>query len=83
MYILSNEAGRYYIGSTNDLGRRLHEHSRGDTQTTRQQKIDCLVFKQEFKTLIEARRVEGWLKKLKRKDYVEKIIKDGYIKKAI
>lgn len=39
-----------------------------------------LVFSQMFDTLEEARRIEIKLKHLKRKDYIEKIIKEGYIK---
>jgi predicted GIY-YIG superfamily endonuclease len=39
-----------------------------------------LVFYQEYKTLRDARRIERKLKELKRRDYIEKIIKDGYIK---
>ena len=39
-----------------------------------------LVFSQKFDTLLEARKVELKLKKLKRKDYIEKIIDDGFIK---
>jgi len=39
-----------------------------------------LVFTQEYNTLNEARSVERKLKKLKRGDYIEKIIKEGYIK---
>jgi len=39
-----------------------------------------IVLTQEYKTLECARKVERKLKKLKRKDYVEKMVKDGYIK---
>jgi len=39
-----------------------------------------LVLKKEYETLGEARKIERKIKKLKRKDYVEKIIKDGDIK---
>jgi len=39
-----------------------------------------LVFFQKFPNLKEARRIESKIKKLKRKDYIEKIIKEGYIK---
>jgi predicted GIY-YIG superfamily endonuclease len=35
---------------------------------------------QEYPTIEEARKIERKLKKLKRKDYISKIIKDGYIK---
>ena len=53
VYILKSEIGSLYIGSTNDLKRRLKQHETGHTQTTR-----------------------NW----KRKDYIEKIVRDGYIK---
>ena len=39
-----------------------------------------VVLKQEYKTLLEARSVERKIKNLKRRDYIEKMIKDGYIK---
>jgi len=39
-----------------------------------------LVFKQEFGSLAIARKIERKIKKLKRKDYIEKIVTDGYIK---
>ena len=83
VYILKNNEGRYYIGSTNNLNRRLKQHSRGHTQTTNFRKMHELVFIQHFDTLAYARKVELWLKKLKRKNYIEKIVRDGYIKKAV
>ncbi len=37
VYILQNTlSGRHYIGSTNDLARRIAEHNRGQTTSTRQ-----------------------------------------------
>ena len=37
VYVLkNNKTGRHYIGSTNDLVRRLLEHNRGHTRSTRQ-----------------------------------------------
>ncbi len=82
VYILKSENGVFYVGSTDDLERRLRQHVAGHTQTTRQKKINKLVFKQEFDTLEAARKMEIKIKKWKRRDYVEKIIEDGYIKKA-
>jgi len=80
VYILEGEDGRYYIGSTTDLARRLAQHQSGHTWTTQRIKNPKLAFHQEYKTLEEARKIELRLKKLKRKDYIKKIIKDGYIK---
>ena len=43
-------------------------------------KEPILVFSQEYKELRQARKIERKIKELKRKDYIEKIIDDGYIK---
>ena len=80
VYILKNSGGRLYIGSTDNLERRLHQHKIGHTQTTRNMKDPILALSQEYSSIEQARKIELKLKKLKRKDYIEKIIKDGYIK---
>lgn len=68
------------IGSTNNLARRLIQHVHGHTWTTQRRINPKLVLSQEYPTLLEARQVELRIKRLKRKDYVEKMIADGYIK---
>jgi len=35
IYILRGSGGRYYIGSTENLERRIDEHRRGSNHTTR------------------------------------------------
>jgi putative endonuclease len=81
VYILeSRRDRRYYIGSTENIKSRLKHHKSGGTPSTKRFGEITLVFSQEFSTLNEARRIEKKLKKLKRKDYIEKIIKDGFIK---
>ena len=80
VYILKDNDGKLYIGSTNDLKRRLHQHDIGHTQTTRNMNGPKVVFSQEYDNLEQARKIERRLKKLKRKDYIQKIIADGYIK---
>jgi len=52
----------------------------GFTPTTKRFGEIKLVFRQEFPTLKEARQIERKIKQLKRKDYVKKIIEDGFIK---
>ncbi len=80
LYILQNDAGRFYVGSTENLEKRVQHHEGGHTPSTKRLGKVRLVFAQEYSTLTEARKIERWLKKMKRRDYVEQIIKDGYIK---
>lgn len=80
IYILKGETGKYYIGSTKDLERRIAQHSQGHTHSTKRMGTLNLVFSQEYPNLSEARKIELKIKKWKRKDYVEKIIKEGYIR---
>ncbi len=80
VYILKSELGKYYIGSSNNLERRLKQHKDGFTHSTKRMGKMNLVFSQEYQSLEDARSIEFKLKKLKRKDFIEKIIEEGYIK---
>jgi putative endonuclease len=81
IYILESlKDGRYYIGSTINLETRLKHHQGGHTPSTKGFGEIKLVFSQQYNSLKEARIIEKRLKKLKRKDYIKKIIEDGYIK---
>jgi len=80
VYILESLDHKFYIGSTDNLERRFKQHNSGHTHTTKRMGELKLVFSQKFDTLEEARKVEFKLKRLKRKDYIEKIIRDGHIK---
>lgn len=80
VYILKSELGKYYVGSTSDLERRLEQHKNGYTPSTRRMGNLKLVFSQEYENLKDARNIEFNIKKFKRKDVIEKIIKEGYIK---
>ena len=80
VYFLKTESGKYYIGSTVDLDRRLKQHKSGHTHSTKRMGKLELIFSQEYSNLKDARNIEFNLKKLQRKDYIEKIIKEGYIK---
>lgn len=75
VYILTNkETGRFYIGSTNDLVRRLSQHKNGSTRTTKILGTSDLVYKEEFKTLEDARSREKKLKSYKSRKYLEWLI---------
>lgn len=81
VYILKSSLdSRFYIGSTNNLVERLKHHKSGGTPTTKRFGEIELVFSQKYESLKDARTVERKLKRLKRRDYIEKIIKDGFIK---
>ncbi|MEK7616801.1 MAG: GIY-YIG nuclease family protein [Patescibacteria group bacterium] len=80
VYILKSLVnGRYYIGSTNDLERRLFEHNNGKTKSTRFTRPYNLVFKQVYGSVLEARIVERKLKNFKSRIIIEKIIDEGFI----
>ena len=81
VYILqSNQNGRYYIGSTNNIKRRLREHNPGKTESLKHLLPLRLVFMQEFIKLEEARKIEKRLKRLKSRVIIERIIRDKIIK---
>ena len=84
VYILQSEVnGRYYVGSTNNLRRRILEHNNGQSKYTNLTKPFKLMFSKEYSTLGEARKIEYKLKKFKRRDILEKIIESGEIKLRI
>jgi predicted GIY-YIG superfamily endonuclease len=66
VYILRGSAGRYYIGSTENLARRLAEHNRGNNHTTRRlgPKLE-LVISKTVDSVMEARQIELALKRKK------------------
>ena len=76
LYILQSEKnGRYYIGSTNDLARRLVEHNSGKTKSLKYLRPLKVVFKKIFGSLTEARYNEQVLKKLKSRSALETVIR--------
>mgnify|MGYP001599367249 CR=1 FL=1 len=79
VYILQSSQGKFYIGSTENLEQRLKHHKGGYTPSTKRLGEIALVFSQEYSSLKKAREIELRLKKLKRKDYIEKIVRDRVI----
>ena len=66
VYLLRGSNGRHYLGSTNDLERRLQEHKAGKTYSTRRlgREIE-LITSRECASLDEARALERQLKSWK------------------
>lgn len=79
VYILRCNNGRYYIGSTPDLDRRIAQHQEGKVAATRYVRPVSLAFSQEFPSLTVARKTEYALKAKKSRAIIEQIIADGHI----
>ena len=80
IYILKSERnGKYYVGSTINLEKRLGKHLSGQVYSTKRMLPVQIVFSQKYPNIKTARNIENKLKKLKRRDYLNKIIQDGYI----
>ncbi|OGN02406.1 MAG: hypothetical protein A2655_01595 [Candidatus Yanofskybacteria bacterium RIFCSPHIGHO2_01_FULL_43_42] len=80
VYILKSlKDGRYYIGSTINIQQRLKSHQDGYNHSTKRMGRLELVLYQEYDTIQKARKIEIKLKRLKRHDYIDKIVKDGHI----
>jgi putative endonuclease len=78
VYILRSETTkRFYIGSTDDLERRLSEHLRGHSPATRGRGPWKLVYKEQFDTVIEARRREYEIKQWKSAKLIQALIRSS------
>ena len=66
LYILqSKSSSRFYVGSTNELTRRLSEHNRSHSLATRGRGPWELVYQEKHETLLATRRRELEIKKWK------------------
>jgi len=76
VYILRNSIfQKALIGSTNDLNRRLEEHNRGQTRSTRYGKYSWqLVYTEDCKNGLEAKRRENEIKSYKGGNAFKKLI---------
>lgn len=63
VYILKLNNGKYYTGITNDLDRRVTEHRRGGSKSTRNNLPAELVWIRLRETRIEARELEVKIKR--------------------
>lgn len=71
-YVLRSEKnGRNYYGSTNNLKRRLYEHNLGHTKSLEYIRPLKLIYYEEFRTLIEARRREKFFKSGKGREFIK------------
>ncbi|HEY4518660.1 MAG TPA: GIY-YIG nuclease family protein [Candidatus Paceibacterota bacterium] len=62
VYVLVDSRGKLYKGMTSDLVRRLIEHKRGKTLTTKRMKDLKVVYTEEYPEFAMARKRELYLK---------------------
>ena len=64
LYIIESiNTGRWYIGTTENLEKRLKEHNKGGTKSTRPFRPYKIVYTEQFVTKFEARRREIVIKR--------------------
>ena len=75
VYILQSVLnGRFYVGHSDEIGRRLREHNAGECRYTRRWRPWELVYSEEFQTRSEAMRREREIKKRKSRKYILRLI---------
>jgi len=63
VYVLSSTVTKKtYVGSTNDLGRRLLEHNKGKSYFTKRYIPWKIIYTEEFDSMLAARQREKYLK---------------------
>jgi len=73
IYVLrSLKNGRFYIGCTNNIERRLQEHNKGQSKYTSLTKPFELIYREESDNLIDARRRERLLKGGKGREWLKR-----------
>jgi putative endonuclease len=78
VYVLrSKTTGRFYTGSTSDLGRRLDEHNAEVSASTKHRGPWELIYREDYGTRLEAVRRERELKSGKGRDELHRMFAGG------
>lgn len=78
MYIIQSEKdGSYYIGSTKNVDQRLTKHNNGYSRYTKSKTPWKLVYKESHSSLSDAKKREYYIKSLKSRIAIEKLIKQA------
>ena len=63
VYVIQNTEGRFYIGMTTDLEKRLKDHNSGISKWTKHRGPWKLIWSHQCPTIGEARKLENQLKR--------------------
>ncbi|KKT41671.1 MAG: Excinuclease abc c subunit domain protein [Parcubacteria group bacterium GW2011_GWA2_44_13] len=78
VYILKSDLnGSYYIGSTQDIEKRLDLHRNGMVTSTKRYLPWRLVYKAEYPNLSDARKRELQIKSWKKREAIENLINNA------
>lgn len=76
VYILySGKLNKYYVGACLDLERRLSEHNIGHSKFTSTGMPWILKYKEEYPSLLEAKKRESSIKRMKSRKYIEGLLR--------
>ena len=79
LYILkSNSSGKYYVGETSDIDKRLTAHKSGRTGFGKRNKDVELVLCKECLDRGQAKEIEAFVKRQKSRLFIEKVIAKKY-----
>ena len=75
VYVLRSQVtGRFYVGCTKDVRRRLTEHNAGKSKSTRAFRPLALMYEEAFPSLGEARRRERYLNAQKSRRFLAGLV---------
>ena len=74
VYVLENEAGKHYIGYTENLADRLKRHNSNQVRSTKNKGPWKIVYNEEYKTWNEAYAREQQIKKYKGGEAFKKLL---------
>ena len=75
-FLYSKSKDRYYVGSSENPEKRLLRHNAGATKSTKPGRPWKIVYVEEFNSKTEAIKREYYLKKMKSRIVLEKIISE-------
>lgn len=75
LYVLrSKQSGKYYIGETNNLQRRVEDHKKGRSSFGKINTEISVIYTREFADRGSAKQIEFFLKKQKSHRFIDKFI---------
>lgn len=79
-YILQSEKdGKFYIGSTENIEKRIERHNKGYSRYTKSRGPFKIVYQEHYNTVSEAKKREYYLKSLKSRKALEKLIHGAFV----